>query len=51
MRRPGGFTTRELVSSHLDPDLCRRIRASILIAGPVAGARGQFAPAAPRAVM
>ena len=29
------ITTRELVASHLDPDLCRRIRASILIAGPV----------------
>jgi UDP-N-acetylglucosamine 1-carboxyvinyltransferase len=29
------ITTRELVASQLDPDLCRRIRASILIAGPV----------------
>jgi UDP-N-acetylglucosamine 1-carboxyvinyltransferase len=29
------ITTRELTASHLDPDLCRRIRASILIAGPV----------------
>lgn len=29
------ITTQELVASHLDPDLCRRIRASILIAGPV----------------
>lgn len=29
------ITTPELIASHLDPDLCRRIRASILIAGPV----------------
>jgi UDP-N-acetylglucosamine 1-carboxyvinyltransferase len=29
------ITTRELFASHLDPELCRRIRASILIAGPV----------------
>ena len=29
------ITTKELIASHLDPDLCRRIRASILIAGPV----------------
>jgi UDP-N-acetylglucosamine 1-carboxyvinyltransferase len=34
------ITTRELVSSHLDPDLCRRIRASILIAGPVVARAG-----------
>jgi len=34
------ITTRELVSSHLDPDLCRRIRASILIAGPVVARTG-----------
>jgi UDP-N-acetylglucosamine 1-carboxyvinyltransferase len=35
-------TTRELVSSHLDPDLCRRIRASILIAGPVVARAGNL---------
>ncbi len=29
------ITTKELVPSELDPELCRRIRASILIAGPV----------------
>jgi UDP-N-acetylglucosamine 1-carboxyvinyltransferase len=34
------ITTRELVASHLDPDLCRRIRASILIAGPVLARAG-----------
>jgi UDP-N-acetylglucosamine 1-carboxyvinyltransferase len=34
------ITTRELVASHLDPDLCRRIRASILIAGPVVARAG-----------
>jgi len=34
------ITTRELVASHLDPDLCRRIRASILIAGPVLARSG-----------
>ncbi|MFM8370310.1 MAG: UDP-N-acetylglucosamine 1-carboxyvinyltransferase, partial [Chloroflexota bacterium] len=28
------ITTKNLVASHLDPELCRRIRASILIAGP-----------------
>ncbi len=33
-------TTRELTASHLDPDLCRRIRASILIAGPVLARAG-----------
>lgn len=36
------ITTRELVSSHLDPDLCRRIRASILIAGPVVARAGNL---------
>jgi UDP-N-acetylglucosamine 1-carboxyvinyltransferase len=36
------ITTRELVSSHLDPDLCRRIRASILIAGPVVARAGSL---------
>lgn len=34
------ITTRELTASHLDPDLCRRIRASILIAGPVLARSG-----------
>lgn len=34
------ITTRELTASHLDPDLCRRIRASILIAGPVVARSG-----------
>ncbi|MBI5351789.1 MAG: UDP-N-acetylglucosamine 1-carboxyvinyltransferase [Chloroflexi bacterium] len=34
------ITTRELVASHLDPDQCRRIRASILIAGPVLARAG-----------
>ena len=34
------ITTRELIASHLDPDLCRRIRASILIAGPVLARSG-----------
>lgn len=34
------ITTKELVASHLDPDLCRRIRASILIAGPVVARAG-----------
>lgn len=35
-------TTRELTASHLDPDLCRRIRASILIAGPVTARAGRL---------
>ncbi|MBK7449892.1 MAG: UDP-N-acetylglucosamine 1-carboxyvinyltransferase [Anaerolineales bacterium] len=34
------LTTRELTASHLDPELCRRIRASILIAGPVLARAG-----------
>jgi len=34
------ITTRELIASHLDPDLCRRIRASILVAGPVLARAG-----------
>jgi len=34
------ITTKELVASHLDPDLCRKIRASILIAGPVVARAG-----------
>jgi UDP-N-acetylglucosamine 1-carboxyvinyltransferase len=36
------ITTRELVASHPDPDLCRRIRASILIAGPVMARAGSL---------
>ncbi len=34
------ITTRELTASNLDPDLCRRIRASILIAGPILARAG-----------
>lgn len=34
------ITTRELTASHLDRDLCRRIRASILVAGPVLARTG-----------
>ncbi len=34
------ITTKELTASHLDPDLCRRMRASILIAGPVVARAG-----------
>jgi UDP-N-acetylglucosamine 1-carboxyvinyltransferase len=34
------ITTRELTASRLDPDLCRRIRASILVAGPVLARAG-----------
>ncbi len=34
------ITTRNLVASNPDPDLCRRMRASILIAGPVAARAG-----------
>lgn len=34
------ITTKELVASHLDPELCRRIRASILIAGPILARAG-----------
>ncbi len=30
------ITAANIQASHLDPDLCRRIRASILLAGPVA---------------
>lgn len=36
------ITTRNLSASHLDPDLCRRIRASILIAGPVVARAGEI---------
>jgi UDP-N-acetylglucosamine 1-carboxyvinyltransferase len=34
------ITSKELFASHLDPDLCRRIRASILLAGPVLARTG-----------
>ncbi|HCR70287.1 MAG TPA: UDP-N-acetylglucosamine 1-carboxyvinyltransferase, partial [Anaerolineae bacterium] len=34
------ITSREIFASHLDPDLCRRIRASILLAGPVLARTG-----------
>lgn len=34
------ITTPSLTVSHLDPELCRRIRASILIAGPVLARAG-----------
>lgn len=36
------ITTSNLSASHLDPDLCRRIRASILIAGPVVARAGEI---------
>jgi len=36
------ITTKELTASNLDPDLCRRIRASILIAGPVVARAGSL---------
>lgn len=36
------ITTREVSASHLDPELCRRIRASILIAGPVLARAGSL---------
>jgi UDP-N-acetylglucosamine 1-carboxyvinyltransferase len=36
------ITTRELTTAHLDPELCRRIRASILIAGPVVARLGNL---------
>lgn len=34
------ITTLELTASNLDPDLCRRIRASILVAGPILARAG-----------
>lgn len=34
------ITAREIFASHLDPDLCRSIRASILLAGPVLARTG-----------
>jgi UDP-N-acetylglucosamine 1-carboxyvinyltransferase len=36
------ITTRDLTTAHLDPELCRRIRASILIAGPVVARTGSL---------
>ena len=36
------ITARDLEPADLDPDLCRRIRASILLAGPMAARIGQF---------
>jgi UDP-N-acetylglucosamine 1-carboxyvinyltransferase len=36
------ITTRDLTASHLDPELCRRIRASILVAGPVLARTGEI---------
>ena len=36
------ITARDLEPADLDPDLCRRIRASILLAGPMAARIGEF---------
>jgi UDP-N-acetylglucosamine 1-carboxyvinyltransferase len=36
------ITARDLQPADLNPDLCRRIRASILIAGPMAARVGEF---------
>ena len=36
------ITTRTLKPAELDPDLCRRIRASILIAGPITARAGEL---------
>jgi UDP-N-acetylglucosamine 1-carboxyvinyltransferase len=36
------ITARDLEPADLDPDLCRRIRASILIAGPLSARIGKF---------
>lgn len=36
------ITAAHLEASHLDPDLCRRIRASILIAGPMIARQRRF---------
>jgi len=36
------ITTREITVSQIDPELCRRIRASILIAGPVLARAGSL---------
>lgn len=34
------ITSKEIFASNLDPDLCRRIRASILLAGPILARTG-----------
>jgi UDP-N-acetylglucosamine 1-carboxyvinyltransferase len=36
------ITARDLRPANLDPDLCRRIRASILVAGPMCARVGEF---------
>jgi len=36
------IVTRDLRPGNLNPDLCRRIRASILVAGPMAARAGEF---------
>ncbi len=36
------ITAREVKPANLDPDLCRRIRASILLAGPMAARSGEL---------
>jgi UDP-N-acetylglucosamine 1-carboxyvinyltransferase len=36
------ITSRDLRPAHLDPDLCKRIRASILVAGPMSARVGEF---------
>jgi UDP-N-acetylglucosamine 1-carboxyvinyltransferase len=36
------ITARNLVPADLDPELCRRIRASILVAGPLSARIGEF---------
>jgi len=36
------ITARDLKPADLDPDLCRRIRASILVAGPLCARIGEF---------
>ena len=36
------ITARDLRPANLDPDLCRRIRASILVAGPMSARVGEF---------
>ena len=36
------ITARDLRPADLDPDLCRRIRASILVAGPLSARIGEF---------
>lgn len=36
------ITTKKIDASHLDPELCRKIRASILLAGPVVARVGEI---------